>query len=91
MMARLRAASVPLKKILSLLGWLQLLAWVGDIIENYYLLSWIQDPVIGNEFVFYHFVVAAKWILALAGAVLSIVVLLAPKKKRTLVKTHFFF
>ena len=91
MMARQRAVSVPVKRILTLLAWLQLIAWAGDITENYYLLSWIHEPVVGNEFLFYHIVVAAKWILALAGAVLSIGVLLGSKKKSSIAKTHFFF
>lgn len=66
------------------MAWLQLPAWTGDIIENYYLLSWIQKPAIGNEFGAYHFIVGAKWGIALAGVLLSISFLLRRKKIETL-------
>lgn len=80
MMAREKVISALLKRILYIAAWLQLLAWAGDIIENYYLLSWVQKPVIGNEFIFYHFIVGAKWIIAITGVLLSIPLLLRRKK-----------
>lgn len=67
------------KKILCLLAILQLPAWGFDITENTYLLKWINNPQIGNEFGFYHFVVATKWIIALTGALVSIPILLFKK------------
>ena len=84
MMAREKVMSSLLKGILYVVAWLQLLAWAGDIIENYYLLSWIQKPEIGNEFIFYHFVVGAKWVIALAGVLLPIPFLLRRKKIESL-------
>jgi len=72
------------------MAWLQLLAWGGDIIENYYLLSWIQKPVMGNEFGLYHLIVATKWIIALGGVLLSTAFLLRRKKLENPLKTHFF-
>ncbi|MGZ5221722.1 MAG: hypothetical protein ACXWC7_16660 [Chitinophagaceae bacterium] len=80
MLAREKAESSWIKKILYTAAWLQLLAWAGDIIENYYLLSWIQNPVIGNELWLYHFIVGAKWIIAIAGVLLSIPFLFRRKK-----------
>src|SRR5678809_1449629 len=43
-----------LKMILFLLASFQLGAWAFDITENYYLLKWLKNPVIGDEFGFYH-------------------------------------
>jgi len=80
MMAREKVMSPIFKRILYLMAWLQLLAWTGDIIENYYLLSWIQKPAIGNEFGGYHFIAGAKWGIALAGVLLSTPFLLRRKK-----------
>jgi hypothetical protein len=76
MMAREKLFSPRLKKILFIMGAIQLLAWAGDITENVYLLTWLKHPVIGSEFGKYHFVVAAKWIIALSGFIFSASVLL---------------
>lgn len=83
MMAREKIASCRVRKILFLLAVLQLFAWCADIMENYYLLTWIKKPVIGNEFEWYHVIVAAKWIIALAGALLSIPLVLRKKTVKT--------
>lgn len=80
MMAREKLVSPLLKRILFAVAWFQLLAWAFDIIENYYLLSWIQKPQIGNEFVLYHFIVGAKWIIALAAVLLAIPFVVRHKK-----------
>jgi hypothetical protein len=83
MMAREKIISSRLKKVLYLLAAFQLLAWSADIIENYYLLQWIKEPVIGNEFGWYHGIVAAKWIIALAGVLFSVPVVLRKKSFKT--------
>ena len=62
------------KKILFLLAFLQLLAWAFDIVENYYLLKWLKQPTIGTEFGFYHAIVYSKWIIALAGVLLALLI-----------------
>ncbi len=80
MIAREKTESSLIKKILYTTAWLQLAAWAGDIIENYYLLSWIQKPEIGYEFGPYHFIVGVKWIIALAGVLLSIPFVFRRKK-----------
>jgi len=80
MIATEKLASQRLKKIIFVLAWLQLLAWGFDIIENYYLLSWIHEPQIGNEFGWYHFIVGSKWIIALTGILLSVPFVLRRKK-----------
>ena len=84
MMAREKLSSPLLKRIVYTVAWFQLLAWAGDIVENYYLLSWIQKPVIGNEFRLYHFIVGTKWVIALAGVLLSIPFVLSGKKNERL-------
>lgn len=90
MMAREKVILPAFKRILYIMAWLQLLAWTGDIIENYYLLSWIQKPMMGNEFGLYHLIVATKWIIALGGVLLSTAFLLRKKKFEKHLKTHFF-
>jgi hypothetical protein len=81
MLARGKLVSPLLKRLLFVVAWFQLLAWGFDIIENYYLLSWIQKPEIGGEFRWYHFVVGAKWTIALTGVLLSVPFLLRHKKR----------
>ena len=76
MMGREKVISNRLKKILFVLASIQLLAWAGDITENLYLIKWVNQPAIGNEFALYHFIVAAKWIIALIAFIFSAVVLL---------------
>lgn len=85
LMARNKSMGSLLKKTLLVLAFLQIVAWGFDILENYYLLKWINDPVIGNEFGIYHFVVAAKWIIALTGALMAIP--LSLRKKRVIQKS----
>lgn len=79
MLASGKCKTAGWKKILTTLAALQLLAWGFDITENTYLLKWINNPDIGDEFDFFHFVVATKWIIALTGALLSIPILLFKK------------
>lgn len=70
-----------LKKWLATLAALQLVAWGCDIYENVLLFKWIRDPAIGNEFSFYHVIVAAKWIIALMGVLMAVLTLLFKKKQ----------
>jgi hypothetical protein len=72
MMARHKLAAAGIRKILLVLAVLQMLAWGCDIFENYCLLKWIKDPVIGDEFNFYHIVVSVKWIFVLTGALFAV-------------------
>jgi hypothetical protein len=75
--ARGKTRSKGLTRLFYLLAFLQLGAWAADILENYYLLKWIDQPVIGTEFGFYHFVVGFKWIVALVAVLAAIPVNLA--------------
>lgn len=75
MMASRKVSSNRLKRILFILAFLQLVAWAFDITENYYLLKWLKNPVIGDEFGFYHVVVYSKWVIALTAALFAICIL----------------
>lgn len=82
MMASAKVANKNLKRILFILAFLQIFGWAFDVIENYYLFKWLKTPVIGDEFGFYHVVVYSKWIIALTGALFSIVILVGSVFKR---------
>ena len=79
MMARERNMKNGIRNFLFALAMLQPVAWAFDVTENIYLLSWLDKPEIGDEFSSYHNIVAAKWIIALAGAVSGIGLLLFRK------------
>jgi len=85
MMAMAKTKQPGLTKFLFVLACMQLFAWTFDIIENFYLLKWLKQPVINNEFGFYHVVVYAKWIIALSAAFMALSILLINmlKKKPT--------
>jgi len=87
MMARNKLFSVSWRKFFFALAAAQLLAWAGDITENLYLLRWLKQPVIGNEFGTYHLIVAAKWTIGLLAVLCPVPVLLAKLKRKN--KTHF--
>lgn len=81
MMAKEKSQSSILKKILFALALLQMIAWGCDIAENSYLFKWINNPAIGNEFKLYHIIVYAKWIIALAAALVAIPLAIRKRKK----------
>ena len=70
-----------LQQVLTGLAILQLAAWGCDIAENSYLLKWISDPSSISGFTGYHLIVAAKWILALAGILMALLAYLFFRKK----------
>ncbi|MBI3140106.1 MAG: hypothetical protein HYZ15_16135 [Sphingobacteriales bacterium] len=72
MMARYRVSNRFVRQLLLVLAILQGLAFGCDVRENLYLLSWLSEPVIGDEFGLYHTIVLLKWTLALAGVFLSV-------------------
>src|SRR5687768_6986853 len=79
-MASLKSKTGLFRNILIALAYLQLLAWGLDITENIFLLTWLNNPVIGSEFSLFHGVVYLKWMIALAGALTSIPVVLLKKQ-----------
>ena len=82
MIAAEKVRSKPMQRVLFIFAFLQLFAWAFDVIENYYLLKWLRQSVIGNEFGFYHVVVYSKWAIALSGAVIALSTLVATLFKR---------
>lgn len=82
MMAGNKVKSDLLKKVLYVFAALQLLACIADILENLWLLKWIEHPSIGNEFTWYHLVVVVKWVIALSGV--AIALLSISRKKQNL-------
>jgi hypothetical protein len=87
MMASAKASVKNIKKILFILASLQIFGWTFDVIENYYLLKWLKNPVMGDEFDFYHVVVYSKWIIALTGALFAIVIFVGSMFKRKNLKS----
>ena len=87
MIASAKVAGKNLKRILFFLAFMQIFGWTFDVVENYYLLKWLKNPVIGDEFDFYHIVVYSKWIIALTGALLAIVILVGSVFKRKNLKS----
>lgn len=88
MMAREKRTNELVRKILLIAALLQIIAFTCDIIENYYLLKWLHNPAIGNEFLFFHVVVAIKWVLALSVALFAIPLVIKKRSKKSL-KSHF--
>ena len=88
MMAREKRTNELIRKILLIAAFLQIIAFGCDIIQNYYLLKWLYNPVIGKEFLFFHVVVAIKWVLALSVALFAIPLLIMKRSEKTL-KSHF--
>ncbi len=81
MLVREKITGKILSNILFALAVLQPIAWIFDIVENSYLLKWLSDPDIGDEFTVYHNIVALKWLIALAGILLACFSLLLRKQK----------
>lgn len=77
MMASEKIKTRIIKRILIILAFMQIIAWGFDIIENYYLLQWLKNPLIGKEFTFYHAVVYSKWTIALTGALIALSTLIS--------------
>lgn len=72
MMARGKSRISWMRRVLLVLAFAQGIAWVCDIIENIYLLSWIREPETVGQLTTYHMIVLLKWVLALSGALFAI-------------------
>ena len=71
------------RNLLFALAMVQPVAWAFDITENIFLLAWMDKPEIGDEFGMYHNIVAAKWLIALAGAFCAFILgLVKPGRKK---------
>ena len=87
MMARMEIGRKSTKSILFIFAFLQIFGWTFDVIENFYLLKWLKNPVVVDEFGFYHVVVYSKWTIALLAAVFSISILVRSVLKRKSLKS----
>jgi len=81
MIVREKTRNKSIQTILFALAMLQPVAWIFDIIENSYLLKWMNKPEIGDEFSVYHNIVVIKWLIALAGFLFAIILFLFDKRK----------
>lgn len=84
-MAGIKTGNAKIKSMLHIVSLLQLVAWACDIIENLYLLKWIDNPTTINNLTFYHFIVIAKWAIALAGICTALLFIF--RKKGALLKS----
>lgn len=82
MMARKKWVNKPIRSLLLMLAVLQLVACGCDIAENYFLLKWTADPGSVSQFGLYHTVVYTKWLIALTGALSSLLLLMIGSFKR---------
>jgi hypothetical protein len=82
MMTRDKIARNSLRNMLFALAMLQPVAWAFDIVENNFLLNWMEKPEIGDEFSIYHNIVVAKWLIALIGAFTAIITRLLVTQRR---------
>jgi hypothetical protein len=83
MLVREKISNSVYRNVLFALAVVQPVAWAFDITENTFILGWMEKPEIGDEFGMYHNIVAAKWLIALAGALCSIVMgILRPGRRK---------
>ena len=81
MLVRERVSRKTIQTVLFALAMLQPVALIFDVVENSYLLKWMNKPEIGDEFSVYHNVVAIKWLIALTGFLFAIMLLFFDKPK----------
>jgi hypothetical protein len=74
MMAREKPSRKSIQTALFALAILQPVAWIFDVVGSCFLLSWMDKPVIGDEFGIYHNLAIIKWVIAFAGLFLPIIV-----------------
>jgi hypothetical protein len=48
--------------------------------EKLYLLKWAKNSTIGNDFEQYHFIVTAKWVIAITGVLAAVSLALQRRK-----------
>jgi hypothetical protein len=83
MMARNKWAGKNIRYLLVAMALLQPVAWICDIAENCFILKWIADPGTVSQFGLYHTVVYTKWLIALAGVLLALILLITGRSKKT--------
>jgi hypothetical protein len=82
MMARHKFEPGGWRRFFLFLASMQLVAWGCDIVENCYLLNWINSRgAVPASLTFYHVIVSVKWIIALVAALIAIPVVIWKRKK----------
>jgi hypothetical protein len=61
---------------------LQTAAWALDMVENYLLFKWIEQPMIEKSIDVYHGVVIAKWMFALTAVIVGLYVMIFKRQRR---------
>jgi hypothetical protein len=72
MIGREKLRKPALRRLLFILAILQLVAWGADITENIWLLRWVNNSPIGNDFSAFHWLVMTKWIIALVAVLVAL-------------------
>lgn len=81
MMGREKIRAGGLKNLLLVLASAQMLAWILDSIENYFLFKWIHNPGLIDNPGLFHSLVIIKWILALSGVLVGLTVCILKRRK----------
>jgi hypothetical protein len=69
--------NVTLKSVLMILGYLQIIAWAFDIIENLLLTKWLDNQDFSVNFGLFKTMVRAKFLLAVTGLAMGLLALLS--------------
>jgi hypothetical protein len=82
MLVRRQWAGKAARALLLTMALLQPVAWLCDIAENWFLLNWVANPAAVSQVDLFHGVVYTKWLIALTGVLLVLLLfLLKPGKK----------
>ena len=81
MMVRDKVNSSAIRKILSFFAFIQILAWFADILENIYLMQWINQQSVNDLYDHFHIIVWAKWLMAVGGLFVAGIAFLFFRKK----------
>ncbi len=82
MIAAEKVEGKKIRSILFLFAALQIVAWVLDIIENIHLIKWLKYSVIRDDLFLFHAIVYSKWLIAVTGVLVGLIVLLVHRKKQ---------
>ncbi len=73
MLSRKKVSGKAMKGLLLFFALIQSIAWVADILENWYLLTWIRERNVNELYFQFHYIVWTKWMIAISGILITIV------------------
>ncbi len=76
LIASSKTDNATLKSVLMVLGYLQIVAWAFDIIENIFLSKWLYDQDFSINFGLFKTMVRAKFLLAVTGLAVGLLALI---------------